>query len=214
MRIYRWMAVCEEGERMKDTTLDYYDEHAESFVQNTEHADMYEAADHFLSCLKPGTSVLDFGCGSGRDSLYFLKKGYRVTALDGSSRLCRFAEKKIGIPVRCEKFSDFRDANCYEGIWACASLLHVPSIDLPSLFQRLASALKEDGVLYVSFKYGDDEGERNGRYFTDLTEKKLETLIRGISSLSIQETWISGDVRQGRGNEKWLNALIRKGVRK
>lgn len=89
---------------MKDTTLAYYDEHAESFVQNTEHADMHEAVDRFLSCLQPGASVLDFGCGSGRDSLYFLRKGYRVTALDGSSRLSRFAEKKTGIPVRCESF--------------------------------------------------------------------------------------------------------------
>lgn len=214
MRIYGWMAVPQKGEQMKDTTLAYYDEHAESFVQNTEHADMHEAAERFLSCLQPGASVLDFGCGSGRDSLYFLKNGYHVTALDGSSRLCRLAEKKIGIPVRCERFSVFRDANCYEGIWACASLLHVSSADLPSLFLRLASALKENGVLYVSFKYGNEEGERNGRYFTDLTEEKLETLICGISSLSIQETWISSDVRQGRENEKWLNALLRKGVRK
>ena len=99
----------------------------------------------------------------------------------------------------------------YDGILACASILHVPSAALPDIFRRLKRAVKRDGIIYVSFKYGDFEGERNGRYFTDLTEERLKALLveaDPIAPLAINDLWITSDARPGRNREMWLNAIL------
>ena len=78
-------------------TIEYYDNNAENYADSTANIDFSEMQDAFLSEIKAGAFILDFGCGSGRDLLYFLQKGYNVTALDGSSAMCRIARKKTGI---------------------------------------------------------------------------------------------------------------------
>lgn len=98
----------------------------------------------------------------------------------------------------------------YEGIWACSSILHLPKNELKAVFMKMFKALKEDGIIYTSFKYGDFEGERNGRYFTDFTEKTFEEFVDEIDNLQLKEEWITGDVRPGRGEEKWLNVILQK----
>ena len=65
-------------------------------------------------------------------------------------------------------------------------------------------------LIYTSFKYSNFEGERNGRYFTDFTEVAFKEFLAGISELTIEDYWITGDVRPGRGEEKWLNLILRK----
>jgi hypothetical protein len=86
----------------------------------------------------------------------------------------------------------------------------VPYDELTGIFKKITKALKPGGYLYASFKYGDFEGERNGRYFTDLTEERLAALIEPVAGLEIVETFVTGDVRDGRGGEKWLNVIGRK----
>ena len=81
---------------------------------------------------------------------------------------------------------------------------------MDSVFQKMEKALKKDGILYVSFKYGTFEGERNGRYFTDMTEDTLKELTEKIPNLVQEEQWITSDVRPGREDEKWLNIILRK----
>jgi SAM-dependent methyltransferase len=154
--------------------------------------------------------ILDFGCGSGRDSRAFLDLGYKVSALDGSAQLCRIAGELTGLHVRCLDFRDYVPAadERYEGIWACASLLHLKKAELLPVLGELTCALVPGGILYVSFKYGDFEGERNGRYFTDLTLEGLRTLLASLPELKAAETWVTGDVRPGRSDERWLNALL------
>ena len=103
------------------------------------------------------------------------------------------------------------DANGkYEGIWACSSILHLPKKELLPVIRKMCIALKDNGVIYTSFKYGDFEGERNGRYFTDFTEDTFDKFIKVIPELTIEEEWITSDVRAGRGEEKWLNLILRK----
>lgn len=192
---------------MNNKTINYYNKHAKSFIQTTKSADFTNIQNKFLSYLPPEASILDFGCGSGRDTKYFLKQNYKVTAIDGSEAICKEASKYIGIKVKQMLFEQFDDQDSYDGIWACASILHLTKKDLLSVFHKMNKALKENGVIYTSFKYGKFEGERNGRYFTEDT---FNEFILQIPQLQIKETWITGDVREGRGDERWLNILIYK----
>ena len=196
---------------MGSTTLDYYDHNAEGFAAGTLDVKFTAIQDRFLGYLAPGALILDFGCGSGRDSRYFLSKGFNVEACDGSAQMVKIAEKTAGIPVKQMLFDELSEVERYDGIFACASILHVPFKALPDIFRRLKRAVKRDGIIYVSFKYGDYEGERNGRYFTDLTEERLKALLEEadpVAPLSITDLWITGDARPGRESENWLNAIL------
>ena len=93
----------------KETTLQFYKDHAQDFVKGTLSADMSEARQHFLQCLPESARILDFGCGSGRDTKAFLDLGYQVDACDGSEELCRIASEVTGIPVRHMFFQDLNE---------------------------------------------------------------------------------------------------------
>lgn len=192
----------------EETNRNYYDAKAPVFVGGTLKADVSPIREKFLSYIPDGGKLLDWGCGSGRDTRAFLEAGYQAVATDASKELCRLASEYTGIAVRNERFEDLKETSCFDGIWACASLLHVPKAQLPSVFQLAANALKAEGIMYASFKYGDFEGERSGRYFTDLTEESLTKILEQVPSLFIRESWITGDVRDGRENEEWLNVII------
>ena len=191
-------------------TIDYYNLNAEKFIENTLNADMHITQDRFLRLLAENSFILDFGCGSGRDTKYFLEKGYRVEATDGSSELCKSASAFTGIEVKEMLFQDLDVSGKYEGIWACSSILHLSKKELLPVIRKMCDALKDNGVVYTSFKYGDFEGERNDRYFTDFTEDTFDKFMKVIPELTIEEEWITTDVRPGRGEEKWLNLILRK----
>ena len=160
--------------------------------------------------LPVGSRILDFGCGSGRDTKYFLEKGYQVAATDGSAELCRLAGSFTGIEVKEMLFQELNEIGVYDGIWACSSILHLPKQELLPVIQKKCNALKDNGVIYTSFKYSNFEGERNGRYFTDFMEDTFGKFIKVIPELTVEEQWITLDVRPGRGEEKWLNLILRK----
>lgn len=191
-------------------TITFYNLNAENFIENTQNADMHETQDHFLELLDADAFILDFGCGSGRDTKYFLEKGYQVEATDGSKELCKLASAYTGIEVKEMLFQDLEEVQHYDGIWACSSILHLSKKDLVPVLRKMCQALKTNGVIYTSFKYGDFEGERNGRFFTDFTEENFKEFLRAIPELAIEEVWLTGDVRPGRDSEKWLNLIIRK----
>ena len=193
-----------------DPTIDYYNLNAENFIESTQNVDMHHAQDRFLQLLDENASILDFGCGSGRDTRYFLDKGYRVTATDGSAELCRWASDFTGIEVKEMLFGELDEIDIYDGIWSCSSILHLPKNELLLVIRKMCDALKSTGVIYTSFKYSDFEGVRNGRYFTDFTDDSFKEFIAEIPELTIEDDWITDDVRPGRGDEKWLNLILRK----
>ena len=195
---------------MNNTTIDYYNQNASAYVESTVNVEFSATQERFLSYLKPGTKILDFGCGSGRDTKYFLNKGYRVDAIDGSEEFCKRASEYTRIPVRKMLFSELNSTEEYDGIWACSSILHLSKADLSDVFGKILVALKRGGVLYTSFKYGEFEGERRGRFFTDFTIDSFHTFISKFPQLVIIEEWVSLDVRPGRGDEKWLNLILQK----
>ena len=190
-------------------TIDYYNTHAAEFAVSTQNADMSPSRDLFVSYVKPGGKILDAGCGTGRDSKAFLEMGYSVDAFDASEEMCRIAEINTGIPVKKQTFEDFCEEDKYDGIWACASLLHVNEKELPDILERMKKALKIDGVMYLSFKYGEGEHIRGERFFTDMNEVSLRTILES-ADFEITDIYITDDVRKERKNEKWANAIVRK----
>ena len=194
---------------MINKTLDYYNQNADSFIQGTVSVNFKEMQDKFLQLLK-GRKILDFGCGSGRDTKYFLTSGFDVTAIDGSEELCKRASEYTGIQVEHMLFQELDEVDCYDGIWACSSILHLSKDELRTVMNKMGRALKSEGIIYTSFKYGDFEGERNGRFFTDFSVESFENFAKDIKNVEIQEYWITGDARPGREEEKWLNLILRK----
>lgn len=192
------------------TTLNYYNNNAIDFVTTTRNVDFTTIQKAFTKHLPPAATILDFGCGSGRDTRYFLDQGFLVNAIDGSSELCKLATEYTGIEVTCMQFQDIEVLNRYNGIWACSSILHLPIEELKIVFIKLAAALKRNGIVYTSFKYGDFEGYRDDRYFIDMTEEKFINLLDEIQVFDMEKIWITSDVRPGRDDEKWLNVIVRK----
>ena len=195
-------------------TLTYYNQNALSFVEGTKDVDFKSIQDKFISRLPQGATILDFGCGSGRDTKYFLEQGFQVTATDGSEELCKMAGEYTGIPVKQMLFLELDEVDIYDGIWACSSILHCSYEDLVVVMQKICRALKNNGVLYTSFKYGTFSGDRNGRYFTDLTEESFKELLTNTPELAIEDLTTTTDVRPGREEERWLNVILRKKILK
>lgn len=193
-----------------NNTLGYYDNHADEFYKSTVNVEFAAMQERFLTKLQTGSYILDFGCGSGRDTKYFLEHGHSVDAVDGSKELCKMASEYTGIEVKNIFFQELSEVDKYDGIWACSSILHLPIDDLTEVMRKMVIALMKNGIIYTSFKYGTFTGERNGRYFTDMTEKTFAEFLKGIDGLEVEEQWTTSDVRPGRGEEKWLNLILRK----
>jgi len=193
-----------------DKTLLYYNNKALEFANGTTNIDFSDTQDQFLSFLSDNSYILDFGCGSGRDTRYFMEKGFQVNAIDGSEELCRIANDYTGVPVRCMLFQDLNEVEKYDGIWACSSILHLSKTDLIDVLGKMIGALKRNGMIYTSFKYGDFEGMRDGRYFCDFTESSFQEYIVNVEGIELIKQWITSDVRPGRGEEMWLNIILRK----
>lgn len=190
-------------------TIHYYQHNAQTFFDGTVNVDMSSLYETFTRQLAPDAQVLDAGCGSGRDAKAFHEMGYPVEAFDASSAMVALAQRHTGLPVRQMSFADIDVQERYDGIWCCASLLHVPAAGLPEVMQKLAHALKPGGIWYVSFKYGDGEREKDGRRFTDMNESSFAALLKNISAIEVVEQWLTLDKRPDR-DETWLNAVLRR----
>lgn len=194
-------------EEKSDATIKYYNRNAAAYTAETENLDMSGCREKFLAYVPEGGLILDWGCGCGRDSVAFLNEGYQVEAVDGSVEMCSIAGAKLGREVKCNLFDDLDEKNKYDGIWASASLLHVEEEFLPDTLRKAKAALKVNGVMYISFKYGEYEYKRDDRYYVDMTEAKLGKLLNGIGKLEILQQWVTED--SGRDN-KWINVILRR----
>ena len=192
-------------------TIGFYDANAASYVAETAGVEFGALQGEFIRRLPKGGRVLDLGCGSGRDSLAFLRAGLAVDAVDGSAQMVEAASELTGLPIAHATFSDYEPQGPYDGIWACSSLLHVPVVKLAGVIAKYARALKLGGTFYLSFKLGFRDGMRGGRWFTDLDEPALRALIAEVPGLRVDRVDVTADARPGRSDEKWLNAWCVKG---
>lgn len=186
---------------MKDQpTLDFYAREA------TAYATLYPVSKElpaFLARLRPGSEILELGCGGGQDSEAMLAAGFDVTPTDGSQELAREAEKRLARPVAVLLFEDIEVVEAFDGVWANACLLHAPKPSLPAIFEKIRRALRPNGVVYASFKTGAPEGiDQFGRYYnypdeTFLREamgdgwRSIEMAQRaGTSHYNLPATWL------------------------
>jgi SAM-dependent methyltransferase len=191
-------------------SIDYYNKYAAKEFEETVNQDMSGIMKEFLELLEEGDTILDLGCGSGRDSLSLYELGYDVTPLDASEEMCKLAEIHTGLEVLQMTFEQMDFDNVFDGIWACASLLHIPKKELSGILTKVARALNDKGILYLSFKSGDFEGFRGKRYFCDFTADSIAELLRDHERFDIVKLWETEDVRSGHSDVKWLNVLLRK----
>ncbi|MBW4540670.1 MAG: class I SAM-dependent methyltransferase [Myxacorys chilensis ATA2-1-KO14] len=190
-------------------TIDYYNRQALAFFEQTVDLDMQELYQPFLSWLAPGSHILDAGCGSGRDTKAFLDLGYQVSAIDASEAMVQLSSEFTGRTTLLMTFEGMAFENCFDGAWACASLLHVSSNQIHSVFQRFERALKPNGMWYLSFKLGNGERWYEGRFFNDFDEARLGEAMSAHPHLNIVDLWQTED-RRHRSQGRWLNALVTK----
>lgn len=193
-------------------SIDYYNKYAATIFEDTAEQDMSDIMEEFLVCMEEGDTILDLGCGSGRDSLSFYEMGYDVTPLDASEEMCKLAEIHTDLDVLQMDFREMEFDDAFDGIWACASLIHIPKKEFPEMLGRISEALKRDGVVYMSFHRGDFEGFIGERYFSDYTEKEMERMIEESKRLNLIKMWETEDKGYSSSHEDgiWLNVLARK----
>ena len=194
-------------------TIEYYNTHADRYSEVTRNADMSDIYKRFEEHLKPGSRILDLGCGSGRDSKYFLDKGYKVVSLDASEAMCRKTQELTGKAAVHMRIEDMNYENEFDAVWACASLLHVAKSDMHKILEKAMKALRVGGVLYASWKYGKSERTRvEGRTFANYTEARVCDMVALVSGASLEDVWTSQDVRLDRIGQGhlWVNVLVKK----
>ena len=162
-------------------TLEYYNKNAKQYCEQTLVGDLQENYDKFLKEIPTNGYILDFGCGSGRDSKYFIDKGYKVKAIDGSIEMCKLASEYINQDVQCMKFDELDDTEIYDGIWACSSILHIEKEELPNILNKMIDALKDGGIIYTSFKIGTGYEIKEGKYYNYITKEEMQEVLDKVS---------------------------------
>ncbi len=186
-----------------NNTIQYYNHNAKDYFESTVHADMSEHYEHFLKYLKKDANILDLGCGSGRDSRYFIEHGYKVKAIDGSKEMCSLATQFLNQEVENTLFEEISFENEFDAVWASASLLHENKDNIDDVIRKIKIALKQGGIFYISFKCGDSDRMQGERYFNDMNEESIKDLLKDFT---IKELWFSDDVRPGR-EDRWINCI-------
>lgn len=193
-----------------NTTIDYYNCNADQYFNNTVNVDMSECCDRFLEYIVPGGRIIDIGAGSGRDIKYFKDRGYVVEGLDASEEMCRLASDYSEVEVICERIQDWHPQRKYDGIWANASLLHLPLAEIEDFICRTSDCLNPNGAFYISMKKGIQTGyDNNGRFFTDFSENKVQQIVSKSTAFFVTESW---ETRDGMSREafRWFNLILKK----
>lgn len=189
----------------------YYDKNSQDFFDRTIHADVEELYQEFLQHVPYGGRILDAGCGVGRDSKFFLSRGYEVAAFDGSSEMAKIASDVLGKEVRRLFFQDMDFFGEFDAVWANASLLHVPYEELRGVIEKISQALAPSAIFYVSFKYGNSMRQAEDRTFFDMDEKGIGPYLEGLfEPLKIWERVDTRNQKDPSSHKSWLHIIARK----
>ena len=191
-------------------SIDYYNRYAVPYYEETVDVDMTEVIEPFMELLPENAEVLDLGCGSGRDTIVLEERGFYVTPMDGSEEMCKLAEINTDQEVLQMTYDEMEFDDVFDGIWACAALVHLTDDEMREIMKKLIQALKADGILYFSVHKGDRDGIFNGRYFRDYTRKERSDLMEEFPELELINMWTTQDARSGKSDGQWLNVLAKK----
>jgi len=188
-------------------SLNYYNQNAQNFIERTINLDISTVADQFLDLIVDKGRILDLGCGSGRDSLYFMNKGYDVYAVDGSEALVNHAKTELGIRVQLATFEAYKTDMTFDGIWAMASLLHVGQEEMVAIVSKYRDMLKPGGIFFMSFKKYKDNFIIGERSFTCYEEEGLRAMIDEVGGLEIVKLVETRSAKVGYEDELWVNVF-------
>ncbi len=195
-----------------DPTLAYYDTHAADYCAATRQVDLSALYTPFLAEVATGGRVLDAGCGCGRDARAFIARGYALDAFDASAAMVTEARRYTGLGadrVWHMRFADLKAESRYDGVWACASLLHLPAASQPDALRRLLRALVPGGLLFLSYKAGAGEArDAQGRHFTYYDPESLRGLLNMLDITQVLRVWSTPDA--SRAEVTWVNGLVRR----
>ncbi len=196
--------------RTADPTVAYYDEHAKEFLARTKDLPMDRLYEPFVRGLPAGGLILDVGCGTGRDAAAFRKMGFEVLPFDASAVMVEMCARATGLKPLHMRFADMAFREEFDGVWACASLIHVPKGSMRGILKRCSRALKESGIFFGSFRRGEGEEVQDGRFFSFYNELTLTEEMRRVPELRVQRLWITNAVRPEKRGEKWVNVIAKK----
>lgn len=190
-----------------NNTIDYYNNNAQEYFRLTREVDMSPICEEFLEYVRPGGKIIDIGSGSGRDIKYFLDRGYKATGIDASKELCRIS-RNLGLNVENITIQEWKPKDCYDGIWANASLVHIPLKDIEDFIIKAKGCLNKNGVIFVSMKVGlPKEYDEKGRFFCPFDESSLAMILQKQPSLQLLEKWYTKD-NLARSDFRWLNFIL------
>ncbi|MDO5294059.1 MAG: class I SAM-dependent methyltransferase [bacterium] len=194
---------------MEDQTIRHYEQTGKNFSERTYVYNLEGIQKRFIHMLPEKAIIMDLGCGSGKNTLYFKSQGLTVIPVEGSRVLCNIATKHTGIKVRHMRVSELNEVSKYDGVWTGSSLIHLSYNEAIDVLHRIAKSLKPGGVLYMAFRYGTFEGIENGRQYIDLNEKKLERLIKQVRVFEQELMTVTPDIRP-ECEQQWMNIFLRK----
>jgi SAM-dependent methyltransferase len=189
------------------STLAFYEEHAQEYFNRTVSADLSSLYERFFQHVKPGGRILDLGSGSGRDLKVMRDRGYIPLGIDASPSLAKLATDFSGETCLTMRFEDLSLPEEFDGVWACASLLHISRCRIPTILKNIHDSLAERGVFFASVQVG--VGERllpDGRFFAYYQAEEFSHLIEN-AGFTIQQSWLSKDSLSHRRPIDWLNIV-------
>ncbi len=194
--------------------LAYYEANAEAYAKQTRHVDLSHLYEPFIALLPRRARILDVGCGSGRDLRAFRERGFEPFGIDPSLTLVQIAGKYSGAKVAATKVETLEFEDRFDGVWACASLHHLPRSELPESLRRIYRSLIAGGVFFLSIQvgHGEEYGE-DGRFYTRYTNSEIRIAVHA-SGFQVLETWETPDTLPGRTDIFWINLLARKPLSK
>lgn len=191
-------------------SIDYYNQYATQYYKDTVNLELDDIRNEFIDYLPEDSEIMDLGCGSGRDSLYFMERGFDVTAVDGSKELCELASIHIGQDVLNLNYNELDFSDVFDGVWACASFTHSSRRELVEVLGKIHESLKDGGILFMSFKYGDFDGVRNNKYYKYYHTKEIKDIIDEYNGFTMLKINKANDIRPERFDEKWIHVIAKK----
>jgi Methylase involved in ubiquinone/menaquinone biosynthesis len=191
---------------LEKETINFYENNALEYYNQTAYVDMQDLYTPFITLLPRGGLILDAGCGVGRDTRFFLKSAYRVVSFDASKEMVKLCNEYPFAYCIQMTFDGLEYEEEFDGVWASASLVHIPHENLPDVFTRIFRSLKPGGIFYFSLKLKPGgQHYQDGRHFYLYKEAIVSGILSRTPFNEIQ-AWENTSKLSSR-DDKWKSFL-------